>query len=110
MRQHFPQPPPAALAAWRPDALLDAEGVDEAALLEGPRPATALAALAPPPELQAAVRGPKGIQVGGLICGCHLDVQLVVHTQHDQCLLSDLRLVFKASHQKSSRCISVHVR
>ena len=59
MRRHFPQPPPAVLAAWRPDALLGAEGLDEAALLEGPRPATALAAMAAPPEVQAAVRDPR---------------------------------------------------
>lgn len=78
MRQHFPQPPPAVLAAWRPGALLDAEGLDEAALLEGPRPATALAALAPPPEMEAAVRSPRG----PLLIGCGQGVHPIMHTQH----------------------------
>ncbi|KAK9841857.1 hypothetical protein WJX81_007591 [Elliptochloris bilobata] len=55
VRRQFPQPPPAVLAAWHPDALLEADALDEIALLEVPRPAAALVALAPPPELQAAV-------------------------------------------------------
>jgi hypothetical protein len=56
MRQHFPEPPAAVMAAWQPEALLDAADLDEAALLAGPRPAAALALLQPPGELLAAVR------------------------------------------------------
>ena len=56
VRRHFPEPSDTVVKAWRPDSLLDADGLDEAALEHGPRPAAALALLSPPHELQAAVR------------------------------------------------------
>ncbi len=59
LRQHFPEPPAAVMGAWQPEALLDAADLDEAALLDGPRPAAALALLQPPGALLAAVRMPR---------------------------------------------------
>ncbi|CAL8466575.1 g6111 [Coccomyxa elongata] len=55
MQKHFPAPPQPVLDAWQPAALLDAADVDEARLLEGPRPGVAEQLLAPPSKLQQAV-------------------------------------------------------
>lgn len=56
MQKHFPAPSQSVLNAWQPAALLDAGDVDEARLLEGPRPGVAEQLLAPPVELQQAVQ------------------------------------------------------
>ena len=54
MQKHFKAPPQAVLDAWRPDALLDNMG--EQYLLQEARPTAVQKLLAPPPELQQAVR------------------------------------------------------
>lgn len=56
LQAHFGQPPQAVLGAWDPLAALDDPGMDAAMLLDGPRPATAIAMLTPPPQLAEAVR------------------------------------------------------
>ncbi len=119
MQKHFKAPLQAVLDAWRPDALLDDLG--EQYLLQEPRPTAAQKLLAPPPELQQAVRvhalgmlakvhGRKVIELVVLWqCSSYLLIESPTYLLKSLCLETPATIMCARSHRSQPLAAPLYV-